>query len=392
MTETALLLVRRPELMDQRFGGLTALERHCHTAARAGIKTFWVALRKPSDSALSRLRLPPGLDIRWSQRDGETSRCEPPYVVLSGEHFVRVETLRYVCEQDYGLPVSLEDAAGACVIQVVPYRSDRSQVPQKQALPPGSSVYVEEARRDAVVSWLVLTGPKSQDGFMARHFDRHISLAVSRLLLDTPVTPNTMTLASSAIGLYGSTFFLTPSHASRLAGAALIWLHSVLDGCDGELARMRFQESRIGGLLDYWGDNLVHVCLFACLALGFAKADQSVLPLIAGACAIIGTVGSAVLMERQKRLRRAATDKLTRFEQLLAARDFIYLLLLLAYIDRTYEFLWAAAVGAVLFFAMMLYSGGQHEQASNLDPPREGEAGGPSAGDGGGYQHLHSRS
>ena len=28
-----------------------------------------------------------------------------------------------------------------------------------------------------------------------------------------------------------------------------------LDGCDGELARLKFKESRWGGLLDFWGDN-----------------------------------------------------------------------------------------------------------------------------------------
>lgn len=390
MTETAVLLVPRPALMRERVGGMTVLERHCWTAARAGLRELFVALRMPDEASLSRLRLPEGLVLRWAQRDGESARCQPPYLVLSGDHFLRVETLRYVREQDYSLPVSLEDAAGAAVIQVVPYASDRPQAAHKQALPPGASVFIELARRDAVIGWLMLTGTKSQDGFMARHFDRHISLAVSRMLLETPVTPNAMTVASSVIGLYGATLFLTPTHASRLAGAALIWLHSVLDGCDGELARMRFQQSAFGAKLDYWGDNLVHVLLFGCIALGFARADRSVLPLLAGGAAILGTIGSAVLMDRQKRLKTVATDKLGRLEQMLAARDFIYLLLALAYIDRVYEFLWAAGVGSVIFLGMMLYSGGQNEQASKPYPPREGQAGSAPAGDGGGYQHLHS--
>ncbi len=368
MTDTAVLLSRRPDIAHRSVGGMTVLERQCWTAARAGIRQLFVALRKPGEGELARLRLPPGLDIRWSQRDGDASRVQPPYLILSGDHFIRVDTLRYVAQQEYGLPVSLEDAAGSVVIQAIPFASDTAQAAQKQPLPVGASVFVELGRRDAILSWLLLTGTKSQDGFMARHFDRHISLAVSRLLLETPVTPNAMTIASSVIGLYGATFFLTPTHGSRMAGAALIWLHSVLDGCDGELARMRFQESPVGAAIDYWSDNLVHVALFTCIALGFLRADQNVLPLIAGGLAIVGTIGSAVLMDRQKRLKRPATDTLTRIEQILAARDFIYLLLLLAYIDRVYEFLWATAVGSIIFFGMTLYSGGHNEQASQPHP------------------------
>src|SRR2546426_3192414 len=35
--------------------------------------------------------------------------------------------------------------------------------------------------------------------------------------------------------------------------------HSILDGCDGELARLKFQHSRWGAVLDFWCDNVVHV-------------------------------------------------------------------------------------------------------------------------------------
>ena len=185
-----------------------------------------------------------------------------------------------------------------------------------------------------------------------------------------------------------SAFFLQPGHATRLAGAILVWLHSVLDGCDGELARMRFQESPVGAAIDFWGDNLVHVSLFSCMAWGFFKADQSVLPLLCGLAAAVGTLGSAVLVYAQK--SRPAPEGLQdgsflkRLEDILAARDFIYLLLILAYIDRTYEFLWAAGVGSLLFLTMTLYLGGRHEQASQPYPGAEGQVGNPAAGHGGG--------
>ena len=87
---------------------------------------------------------------------------------------------------------------------------------------------------------------KDTEGFMSRHFERRISLAVSRRLASTSVTPNAMTLFSIAVGLAGALFFLTPTRGSEIAGAVLFLLHSILDGCDGELARLKFQESRLG--------------------------------------------------------------------------------------------------------------------------------------------------
>lgn len=366
ITENALLLVTNPELQTKRVGGLTVLERHAWTASRAGLKRLYVGLRKPSESFLSTLRLPKELELRWSERDGESARCEAPYLVLSGAHFLRLETLRYVVENKYGAPVTLEDAAGAAIIQVVPFRSDKVLAPVKQPLPAGASCYVElPGARDSVLSWLLSTAVKSQDGFMAKNFDRHISLAVSRLLLDTPVTPNMMTVASTLIGVYGATLFLDPSASSRMAGAVLVWLHSVLDGCDGELSRMRFQQSPIGGTLDFWGDNLVHVALWGCMAVGFSKVEANALPLIPGALAVIGTIGSAMIVDRARTIQgvqAVGSGPLSKLAHMLAARDFIYLLLVLAYVDYTYPFLWVSGIGSMAFFALMLTLGGRDEK------------------------------
>ena len=65
-------------------------------------------------------------------------------------------------------------------------------------------------------------------------------------------------------------------------------------------------------------------------------------------------------------------SKLSRLENALAQRDFIYLLVLLAFVDCVYEFLWAAAVGNLLFFAIMLYLRriNDHEQAHQPHPAR----------------------
>lgn len=366
--DRAVLWVGRPALLWRRAGGMTVLERQLFTAARAGLKSVLVGTSRPDEAALRGLRLPPGLEVRWAE--GGTG-VEPPYLGLSSDHFLRVEALAEAVRTPYERPLSLDDASGSGVIQATPYRQETA-VRDRRALPADACVRLDAAGSAEVVEWLMASGRKGADGFMARVFDRRISMSVSRALLDTPVTPNMMTLASSALGVVGALLFCAGPGASSAAGALLVWLHSVLDGCDGELARVRFQESAFGSDLDFWGDNVVHLVLFASLAVGLRAAGPHVAVLGAAAC--LTTAASAWTAWGHRLRRRAAAGgprpetgvaeegagggvraRLARLENALAQRDFIYLLIAAAFLGRTYEFLWISALGGVLFFAVMLY-------------------------------------
>jgi len=383
-TSNAILWVNHPSLMLTRVGGLSILERQLFTLARAGILQVWIGTKQPAAEILAALRLPPNLKISWVARQGETAKeCPVPYLGISGDHFLRVETLKFIAQASYETHTIFHDTLDASVVEIIPSRLEQYVGPGRHLLPAGTSVFLQHPITESsspIVDWLLSIGPKSQDGFMARNFDRYISLAISRLLLNTRIAPNMMTCLSCFLGLAGTVFFLNPVGPYHFAGASLVWLHSVLDGCDGELARIRFQESVLGGDLDFFGDNLVHLSLFGCLAAGFYRADSSLVPLVLGAAAAVGILGSALLTYLQKlALRRGAKETpetetggknpiistLARLENILAQRDFIYLLLFLASIHRTYEFLWAGAVGSLLFFVMMLYLGRtNHEQVS----------------------------
>src|SRR5262249_592510 len=126
---------------------------------------------------------------------------------------------------------------------------------------------------------LVRSLGKSTDGFMERNIERPISRILSRQLAKTSVTPNQMTLVSAAVGLPAAPFFLSASPLWQTLGALIFLVHSILDGCDGELARLKFQESRWGGILDFWGDNVVHAAIFGCVALGWSRAVGADWPL-----------------------------------------------------------------------------------------------------------------
>ncbi len=135
---------------------------------------------------------------------------------------------------------------------------------------------------------------KPVDGPVARHVNRPLSLRVTRLLLDTGVTPNQMTVLGAIVALAGiAMIWRATSHAAVLAGALLAQVQSILDGCDGEIARLKLQQSKLGEWLDNGTDDALNVVY--CAALGAAAARLGGWPLVAW-LGLAGGVAYAIFM------------------------------------------------------------------------------------------------
>ena len=193
---------------------------------------------------------------------------------------------------------------------------------------------------------------------MSRHVERRISLALTRWLVRTP---------SHAQHDHAGERGHRPRWARRsswprirvaqVAGALLFLTHSILDGCDGEIARLKFLESRGGAVLDFWGDNLVHQGIFACMAIGWSLASNAAWPLLLGGLAVAGTLGAAALASRRFINGEAlvgADRALARLVDAFSHRDFIYLILVLAVFGRAQWFIALAAAGTPLFLLLFL--------------------------------------
>lgn len=372
MITGAVLRPAPPQRQLARVGGLRVLERQLFLLRRAGLRRVWVGTPHP-DGARD-LRFPEGLEVLWASHAGAAPAMNPPYLCVSGLHLMRLATLRQALAEEIPGPVSWQDNEGRRVLEVVRHEVGAPSAMTIRHLAPDESIPVTHPA-DPALGWLLRGAVKGNDGFMARHFDRRISLAVTRRLLDTCVTPNQMTLISVAIGLAGAVFFVMGTYSSCLAGALLVWLHSTLDGCDGELARLKFLESPLGGVLDFWGDNGVHAALFLGLGLGLSRAQSTPGPLLLGLVAAASATASATLAYSHSK-RKAATGnsgpffngvadvsagaaltekRLAAVEDALAQRDFVYLLVLSAALGRSEWFLWAAAVGSPIFLAILLW-------------------------------------
>jgi phosphatidylglycerophosphate synthase len=203
---------------------------------------------------------------------------------------------------------------------------------------------------------------KETEGFMSRHVERRLSLALSRRLVRTSITPNQITLISVAIGLVGALLIAMGGRWWQTAGALLFLGHSILDGCDGEIARIKFMESRLGGILDFWGDNVVHAAVFYAIGQAWWVTTGSRWPLLLAALAVAGTLTSASLVYLKTMRDRkgdgplytsvsadGSRSPMVRLADYLSRRDFIYLVVILAAFGHLDWFLILTAIGAPAF-------------------------------------------
>lgn len=92
-----------------------------------------------------------------------------------------------------------------------------------------------------------------EDGVAAFYLLRPISRVISRLLVNTPITPNQVTLIAMAFGVAAS---IAAAGLSVWLAGVLLWIGATIDCVDGELARMRMQGSKLGEWLDTLADDV----------------------------------------------------------------------------------------------------------------------------------------
>lgn len=114
---------------------------------------------------------------------------------------------------------------------------------------------------------------KPTDGLAAKYLNRPLSIRISQLLVQTPITPNQWSLFLFGVTLTGAWILTLGNKAGFILGTFLYQMVSLLDGCDGELARVRFQESKQGEWIDTLSDLGGNILFLAALGLGLSRQD-----------------------------------------------------------------------------------------------------------------------
>jgi phosphatidylglycerophosphate synthase len=386
MNSTSLIIPAQgmEQAMSRNIAGLTLLERLCRTARKAGITGGVIVitsnphmLEGASASAMT-------VSTERELADVRCERC----IVLKAGFLPDVEFLKALCSETepgrqytvLGHPVIFVCSAPHFSYVSTFFLRENSfdEAFRETARGIGSTqLHIERGRIFDVCEESDIPGVENElfqglikdtEGFMSRHVERRISIAISKRLVNTSITPNQMTIISVLIGIAGAACIYRGQGLCQVAGALLFLAHSILDGCDGEIARIKFMESRFGGILDFWGDNVVHAAIFWAIGQEWHDRTGEILPLVLSWLAVISTFGSAALIYyRTMRLKDdtgpmytsvTTSEKkngITKIADFLSRRDFIYLVVILAAFRHLDWFLIMTGIGSPLFFITLIW-------------------------------------
>jgi len=220
--------------------------------------------------------------------------------------------------------------------------------------------------------WLV----KPTDGVFAR-MNRRISIPISRQLIKLPITPNMISLFTLVVGFASGLLFASGGYWNTLAGAVLSVWASILDGCDGEVARLKLLESDFGCWLETICDYLYYLFIFAGMAIGLIRNSQSRTYLVLAVMLLVGAVVSFLVtgLGRQRLSAGRPEDYLKvwqaqaesrrsnpilyfgRYTEFIIRRSFLpYALLFFALLNITNVAFILSAIGANVVWLISLYT------------------------------------
>jgi phosphatidylglycerophosphate synthase len=381
LIETAL--ISAPDRADNRIFGRPLLERLMINCERAGIKKFVVEAPAEARPELARAmgqfsgRAAVAIVESFDEILGKSGGIDvgAPCVALSGNLVMSkanlVEALNghaenpnlvlktFSADRDRGGEIITGPLAQVIQSGVAPDRHTIGNFfpPETLKLLPfalnGRPEDREEAELRLAQSLSAETAQK--DAPLARWIDRRISWRISYRLARTPITPNMVTIANTIFGLGAAWMFSVPNYAVRLLATIFFLVSIVIDGVDGELARLKMRETKFGGALDVVTDNIVHAAIFVGLLTGCYRASMSaayiyLIPVMLGGFAACAYATWSAFKYKGDEAARWL-DTIDRW----SGRDFAYLLVLLALFNRLEYFAWGAAFGSYAFAAALIW-------------------------------------
>jgi CDP-L-myo-inositol myo-inositolphosphotransferase len=150
-----------------------------------------------------------------------------------------------------------------------------------------------------------------EDGFISQYINRPLSRRLSLALLRTPLTPNHITLLSFFMGLLGAVGLATTDPWFWIAGGILIQVASIVDGCDGEIARIKLLQSPQGAWLDTVLDRYSDLAIGLAVTIAASQLHDAVWVWPVGFVATASfLLASYVTKEFQIRFHRPYPDNL----------------------------------------------------------------------------------
>ncbi|MEG3225538.1 MAG: hypothetical protein BME94_08560 [Methanobacteriales archaeon Met13] len=129
---------------------------------------------------------------------------------------------------------------------------------------------------------------KPTDGPVSKFLNRPISIRISKLLIKTRINPNSISFFCFILCILSSFFFSMGTYLYLVVGGLLAQISSIIDGCDGEIARLKFQESSYGAWFDSSLDRYADALIILGMVFGWWSLHGNVEIWVIGFIALIG--------------------------------------------------------------------------------------------------------
>jgi len=124
--------------------------------------------------------------------------------------------------------------------------------------------------------------------WVAREINKRISLPFSLILARMRIGPNIITVVNIFIGLCAGIGAAGRTYTGVLLGAILFQTASIIDGCDGEVAKLTFRTSKFGQYIDSLSDNLSLVAFLTGMMIHQYRVTGSTHAFMVGGALLVG--------------------------------------------------------------------------------------------------------
>src|SRR6056300_1535283 len=104
---------------------------------------------------------------------------------------------------------------------------------------------------------------KNVSGWVSKNINSRISIPISKILMEFRIHPNTITFFVGCLEISCGFFYASNN---PLIGALVLQMATILDRCDGEVARITLKESKFGQWFDTALDQLSYFSMFIGIA------------------------------------------------------------------------------------------------------------------------------
>jgi len=121
---------------------------------------------------------------------------------------------------------------------------------------------------------------------------RPISFLFVKLIYNTNITPNQISIVAMIIGVIGGIMYSFGTHNDFIIASSLYFTCNTLDCADGQLARLKRNGTLLGRVVDGFIDYIVSTVIYICLGIALAKISGNAV--YGWTLAIAGGISSAL--------------------------------------------------------------------------------------------------